>query len=376
MDMNKQTSLPDFKSLFKLGSSLLFVSLLTACGGGSGGTSSAQTDSKTTVNPSPQPSPDLEVKPNPKPSIEYTKINGTLYTFGDIFNQGNAKIEAKCLNNTGFKTSTVTDIYGDWAGEIDKSQLPCKIKAETKNDVYYSYITKADEKLKINPLTSILIIHATKKLPEDWYASADQLSIQDVEQANNAVKNELKLKQYKLDDELNLLNSNYYDLLESLKESVNKSLSFNGYNGLVPLIKEGKISAIPYAPEDYVRLKINYSACSGVAYQGNTKLVTHCTETLMPDFVSRKLVQKNKSICEIQKQGEDLSIKSDQYEYKVKLNGQALDKITDGYATMNTLLLAEGNQRMEILFQYDLLVGAAAYQVDSAGKMIGVINCN
>ncbi|MRT38828.1 hypothetical protein GJV03_16800 [Acinetobacter sp. RIT698] len=204
----------------------------------------------------------------------------------------------------------------------------------------------------------------------------------DLEKAIDQIKQELKLKKYIIDESVNLLsndtskdNSSYYKTLDKLKEAINKSTAFNGYPELLKMIGEGKYSTIPYAIEDYARLNIDYSACVGTEYQGSTKLLTHCSSSLIPDFKSSKLVQKNNSICDIQKNGDELTFKSGQNEYKVKINKEASDKITDRYPVMNTLLLAEGSNRVELVFQYDSLTIAAAYQVDSQGKSIGVISC-
>ena len=171
------------------------------------------------------------------------------------------------------------------------------------------------------------------------------------------------------------LSSNYYDALDELKEAVSKSTAFNGYSGLLEMIKDGKYSAIPYAIEDYARLNINYSACTGTEYQGNTELVTRCSQDLLPDFTSSKLVQDDKSICDIRKQGEDVFFKNKGQQYHVKINSQANDKVTHGYPIMNTLLIEEGKNRVEFVFQYDLLVLAAAYRLDAQGQTVDVVKC-
>ncbi|MFN4149499.1 MAG: hypothetical protein ACK4IX_01015, partial [Candidatus Sericytochromatia bacterium] len=65
-------------------------------------------------------------------------------------------------------------------------------------------------------------------------------------------------------------------------------------------------------------------ACAGEQYQGSTKLLTHCSSSLLPDFNSKKLRQKDKQVCEIQKSGELLSIKSGHHIYRVKINNQEI----------------------------------------------------
>lgn len=364
----------NLSSVTKLSSLLLITSMLIACGGGSDSSSSNQSDPKANVKPDP--------KPDPKPEIQYIKLSGTINTIGDILSQSNVKIEAKCLNSSGFRNIVNTNMYGDWTGEIDKTQLPCKVRAISNNEIYYSYITKNNELVNINPITSFVIANASKQTVEDWYQSSSIFVSGDLEKAIDQIKQELKLKKYIIDESVNLLsndtsknNSSYYKTLDELKESINKSTAFNGYSELLKMIGEGKYSAIPYAIEDYARLNIDYSACVGTEYQGSTKLLTHCASSLLPDFKSSKLVQKNNSICDIQKNGDELTFKSGQNEYKVKINKEASDKITDRYPVMNTLLLAEGSNRVELVFQYDLLTIAAAYQVDSQGKSIGVISC-
>lgn len=244
------------------------------------------------------------------------------------------------------------------------------------DDVYYSYLTSANHNLKINSLSSYVIVQATQQLPEDWFASLDQLTLNQLNEVNSTIRNELKLKEYEVDSDVNFMTDSYYDFLGDLKESVNNSKIFDGHQGLVKLIQQGKVSEIPFAPEGYSRLNIDYSVCTGIEYQRNTKLVTHCKEGLLPDFNSKKLVQKNKSVCEISKQGEDLILKSDAKEYRVKINAQANDKITDGYQVMNTLLLAEGQNRVELIFQYDLLTIAGAYHLDTQGNMLDLISCS
>ncbi|MCU4579047.1 hypothetical protein KTJ34_16635 [Acinetobacter courvalinii] len=204
----------------------------------------------------------------------------------------------------------------------------------------------------------------------------------DLNKASGAIKEELIKKDYAIDQDLNLItddvmsNSSYYSGLSKLEEAIHGETRFAKYSDLVDLVAKGQINAIPAIPEDYVRLKINYQACAGEQYQGSTKILTHCSSSLLPDFTSKKLRQKDKQVCEIQKKGDLLSIKSGQTIYQVKINQQENDKITDGYPVMNTLLLAEGNQRVEILFQYDLLVMAAAYHVDSQGSQIDLISCD
>ena len=370
--MIMHTSIFRFKSLSKFSLVVFISSLLAACGGGSGGSNSNETQTNPPVIPNPKPEP----QPEPPTQIDYIQVKGELSSFGDVFSHTNVRIEAKCLNQTGFKQTVSTDIYGGWVGEIDERQLPCKIKAVTSDDVYYSYLTSVNQILKINPLSSYVIVQATKQLPEDWFASLDQLTLTQLNEANSMIRNELKLKEYEVDPDVNFLTSNYYDLLGDLRKSVNNSKAFDGHQGLVKLIQQGKVEEIPFAPEDYSKLNIDYSVCTGIEYQGNTKLLTHCKEGLLPDFSSKKLVQKNKSVCEISKQGEDLILKSDAKEYRVKINAQANDKITDGYPIMNTLLLAEGLHRVELIFQYDLLTMAGAYHLDVQGNMLDVVSCS
>lgn len=358
---------------------ILGVSMMViACGGGSGADTPTKTDTPPQITPDPKPTPDPETKPDPEPTPNHhdVEIKGKLTTFGDVFSHIDVRIEAKCLNQTGFKDTVVTDLYGEWTGIVDQRQFPCKIKAETADHVYYSYIFSADRDLNINPLTSFVIVEATQQLPEQWYASVDQLSPTELTNANIVIRNELTLKHYDLENDVNFFSSSYYDLLNDLKESVNKSQAFDGYRGLVEYLQQGKLSMLPQAPEDYARLQIQYDLCTGSEYQGNTHLLTHCSAGLLPDFKSSKLVQANKAVCEVSKQGEHVLVKSNQTEYRVKINAQADDKITAAYPIMNTLLLAEGQDRVEMVFQYDLLTLAAAYKLDAQGNMVDVISCS
>ncbi|ENW21483.1 hypothetical protein L313_2759 [Acinetobacter haemolyticus CIP 64.3 = MTCC 9819] len=223
---------------------------------------------------------------------------------------------------------------------------------------------------------------ASQQESKDWFNSNLILTHLDLDKANEAIKQELKKKGYAFDQDLNLItsdltsNSSYYTGLDKLEEAIHAETKFKKFSDLVNLVAKGQVEAIPAIPEDYVRLKINYQACSGEQYQGSTRLLTHCSSSLLPDFKSKKLRQKDKQVCEIQKTDELLSIKSGQFDYQVKINQQENDKITDGYPVMNTLLLAEGNQRVEMLFQYDLLVMAAAYHVDNKGNQIDIISCD
>ena len=291
-------------------------------------------------------------------------------------------VTAKCENGTGFKTDVVSDLHGSWSGEVDRKQLPCKLKVVSVKDTYYSYVFDKDVFVNVNPITTLVVALASQQKSEDWFNSKYIFTPMDLNKANEAIKQELIKKGYVLDKDLNLItndmgsNASYYTVLDKLEESIHGATGFKGYSDLVDLIAKGQIDAIPVTPEDYARLKINYQACAGEQYQGSTKILTHCSSSLLPDFKSKKLRQKDKQVCEIQKTGDLLSIKSGQANYQVKINQQENDKITDGYPVMNTLLLAEGNQRVEILFQYDLLVMAAAYHVDSKGSQSDLISCD
>ncbi len=67
------------------------------------------------------------------------------------------KIIAKCVNGTGFRTGVFSDVYGSWSGEVDRKQLPCKLKVVSEKDTYYSYIFDKDAFVNINPITTLVI---------------------------------------------------------------------------------------------------------------------------------------------------------------------------------------------------------------------------
>lgn len=291
-------------------------------------------------------------------------------------------IIAKCVNGTGFRTGVFSDVYGSWSGEVDRKQLPCKLKVVSEKDTYYSYIFDKDAFVNINPITTLVIALASQQKPTEWFNSNHIFTQMDLNKASEVIKKELIKKEYAVDQDLRLItddvmnNASYIAGLEKLEEAIHSTISFTDFSELVDLVATGQINAIPQISEDYARLKINYKACAGEQYQGSTKLLTHCSSSLLPDFNSKKLRQKDKQVCEIQKSGELLSIKSGDHIYRVKINNQENDKITDSYPVMNTLLLAEGNQRVEIVFQYDLLVMAAAYNLDSKGNQVNLIYCD
>ncbi|MFC3172518.1 hypothetical protein ACFOGQ_18765 [Acinetobacter vivianii] len=291
-------------------------------------------------------------------------------------------VTAKCVNDTGFESTVISDLHGTWSGEVEQKKLPCKLKVVSEKDTYYSYVFDKDTFVNINPITTLVVALASQQKSEDWFNSKLIFTKMDLNKASEAIKQELIKKDYAIDQDLNLItddvmsNSSYYSGLSKLEEAIHGETRFAKYSDLVDLVAKGQLNAIPAIPEDYARLKINYQACAGEQYQGSTKILTHCSSSLLPDFKSKKLRQKDKQVCEIQKRGDLLSIKSGQANYQVKINQQENDKITDDYPVMNTLLLAEGNQRVEILFQYDLLVMAAAYHVDSQGSQSDLISCD
>lgn len=363
--------IPSAKIVFPL----FFATLLSACGGG-GGSNSTNSNVPVQNNSQEQKENIPEVKP--QPTIDYVTLKGGAHDDGSHFN---FKVIAKCQNNSGFKQGVISDGNSKWEGEVDRTQLPCKLQFQSKDNYYHAYAFDEKSLVNINPFTDLIIATASQQSPAVWFESNYALTQDELKQTEAKIKNELIVKDYLIDEDTKLLTDQiyyaqpYYKALAMFKQALTDSKTLKNYLELTDLVKKGQIDAIPFAPEQYKRLNINFSVCSGVAYQGKTELLTHCSQELMSDFQSTKLKQKSSDECLIAKVGDTISLSSAGKSFSVRINQQAEDKITNAYPTMNTLILTEDNQRIEIVFMYDLLFLAAAYNIDSVGNITNTIDC-
>lgn len=373
-------------NLLKSSCLLLLTAIITACGGGSD-SSNSNTNTpvidhkKPETLPKPQPEsptkPDLDIPT--KPSVEYTVLSGTAHDDGQHFN---FKVTAKCMDNTGFKSEVISDGNAKWQGQVDRTKLPCKLQINSEGQSYHAYADRADRLININPFTDLSIALASNQSPQDWFASQHVFNFSQLEQASQEIRKALIKKNYLLEENVLLLSDpihygvSYYKALEMFKTALKSDKHLKDYTALVTAVKQADLTRIPIAPEQYQLLNVQYSACSGVAYMGKTQLLTHCGQNLIEDFKTTKYKQENGESCLLQKVGHDVSLTSAGKSYSVKLNQEADDKITNHYPIMNTLLITEGNQRLEVVFQYDHVFAAAGYQIDQVGNMINVIKCS
>ncbi|HOY24567.1 MAG TPA: hypothetical protein PK002_15535, partial [Cellvibrio sp.] len=80
---------------------------------------------------------------------------------------GNSLVTAKCADGSGFLSAVVTDVQGNFSGQVAPTALPCALTVSNAAASYYSVATKVG-RVNITPLTSLIVSFASQQKGADW----------------------------------------------------------------------------------------------------------------------------------------------------------------------------------------------------------------
>lgn len=307
---------------------LLITSFLTACGDGGGSDSNISGD---------QP------KAN---QVSYGEISGTAFSNTVLTS---AHVTALCKNGSGFKSSVNTNDKGEWKGEVDKNQFPCRIEINTNTQQYHGYAVK-EGNVNINPLTDVVIANASTQIPTVWYKSGTNIDETKLKSSSDDLIKGLKNKGYDVDDSSNFFGkkldetSKEFQIVKDLFSAIEKSTTIEDFNALLLLLKDGNFSQIPQKiaiGDNLPNLEINSNACikqDDVNYD-------HCNSTFINDFTESQLITPMGEPCTLTKVNDKLMLSNGKVTISTYLNGEEQDLAVIPSANVpgDSILLYAGN---------------------------------
>ena len=315
--------------------------LLTACGGGSSNNDNTP------------------VKDTPKdPQMTYSQLVGTTFSTTPL---QSASITAICKDGGGFKEKVITDAQGKWKGDVNSTQLPCRLEVTSSQKQYHGYATKAGN-VNLNPLTDLLIANATSQLPSIWYKTGSAIDETRLKTSNTALLKTLKSKGYNIDESKDLigtvsdLNSDEYQVTKDLISTIEKSITIKDFNELLLLIKDGNIGQIPNKTsisENLPSLQINPNACIKI----DEINYNHCNSTVINDFVENQLITPMGEQCTLTKVNDKLVLSNGKIAVTALLNSEENDFAVIPSAKIagdSLLIAAANNDGVAVSLVYDL----------------------
>ena len=307
---------------------LLIISFLTACGG------SGESDSNIS---SEQP------KSN---QVNYGEVSGTAFSNSVLTS---ANVTALCKNGSGFKSSVNTNDKGEWKGEVDKDQFPCRIEINSSSEQYHGYAVK-EGNVNINPLTDVVIANASTQVPAVWYKSGTNIDETKLKSSSDDLIKRLKNKGYDVDDNSNFFEkkldetSKEYQIVKDLFSAIERSTTIEDFNALLLLLKDGNFSQIPQKIAiggNLPNLEINSNACikqDDVHYD-------HCNSTFINDFTENQLITLMGEPCTLTKVNNKLMLSNGKVTISTYLNGEEQDfaVIPSANAPADSIVLYAGN---------------------------------
>lgn len=296
-------------------SAMLSGFLLSACGGSSDSQNSST--SNLTTNPAEQ---------------TYAEISGTAFSNKSL---ADAKVNAVCKNSSGFKSDVVTDEEGQWKGEVDPLQFPCRIEVQADRK-YYGYAQKAGN-VNLNPLTTIMLASATGLLPSAWYTAGTDLEISRLQTTIQNLIAELKKEGYSVDgsrDLLNVisdLNSAEFKVAQELLSAIEANPNIDNFEALLLLIKDGNVSQIPtkLAKDDTATWNIKLNACvPGNKLSPLYDFYSNCSKDVLNDLETANLVHDTSdTYCSLKKDNETITLTKGTQSLVVKIDQEEADGV-------------------------------------------------
>lgn len=315
----------------------------------------------------------------PQPTTKtYTQISGTAFAENPL---KNANIQAICKNDSGFKTPVQTNELGEWKGQIEADQMPCRLAVNAGRKNYYSYIHQGTQ-VNINPFTDMIIAIASAQLPSIWYKTGKDLNNNQLATATQSFQKAMQEKHYDLDIKTNIftesikLNDNVHSNIQSLFSSLDKQVILKDYDALLLLIKDGNLNQIPakitLVPTFYGQT-VNLSTCSHNA--NFPTFYTNCSSSLLQDFEITNLVDtQNGEKCILKKQTDVITLMKSNAQVKTLLSDKDIPpnrlSLGDGYklSIQNTNFSLEWGKQILKEFSLDLEVSDQGQLISVSGK--------
>jgi hypothetical protein len=301
-------------------SAVLSGFLLSACGGGSGSDSQSSTTPNSNINSQQQ---------------TYAEIAGTAFSNKPL---SDVKVNAICKDGSGFHADVVTDQEGQWKGEVDASQFPCRIEVQADRK-YYGYAQKAGN-VNLNPLTTIVLTSATGMLPSTWYTAGTEIELSRLQTSVQNLIIELKQEGYSIDESRDLfnvisnLNTAEFKVVQELLAAIGANPNIEDLEALLLLIKDGNIGQIPkntttnfVVPEAW---NIHLDACVPEKIESsNMLLYGMCTKAVIKDFETTDLVHDQSSAsCSLHKENDTITLTQGTRSLSVKIDQEQQDGVT------------------------------------------------
>ncbi|MFW1858393.1 hypothetical protein [Acinetobacter defluvii] len=293
---------------------VITTAFLTACGGG------GNNDDNTPVKETPKDS-----------QIRYNQLTGTAFSATPL---EAASVTAVCKDGTGFKAKVTTDAQGKWKGDVNSTQLPCRLEVISDQQVYHGYAIKTGN-VNLNPLTDLLIANATNQVPSIWYKTGSGIDEGRLKASNQALIKELKNKGYSIDESKDLINtvsnlsSSEYQVIKDLTLAIAASKTIVDINALLLLVKDGNLTQIPQKLDIVIPWKINLLACASTSLPTSSgSQYGKCSSDILTDFEENNLIDLNSNdICSLKKQGDTITLKKNATVLSVILDQEPQDGV-------------------------------------------------
>lgn len=193
-------------------------------------------------------------------AVDTANVTGTAARGAPLVN---AKIEANCNNDSGFLDDVTSDENGEFSGEVDVEDLPCKLRAiaEDKSLTLHSLVNERDERSNITPFTDMVTQIAAKKPVKDWFKeSRFDISKDALSKSWKTINQTLKAKGYRVGENDNPFNKSFeigdtYDQqMDRYFAGIEQSANIENHNNIMDMIADGNIGnehkTIPSPPKE------------------------------------------------------------------------------------------------------------------------------
>lgn len=168
-----------------------------------------------------------------------------------------ARVQARCLDGSGFGGDVTTDRNGRFEGKVKASALPCALRVtNTETGRRWHSLAQEPGHTNITMLTDLVLAYAANKTPDNWYQGDSDLgSALAFERSKATLMARIAAAGFSLPS----LNYDPFSqvfepsdqagkLLDSLHKSLIASTALANYSELVDLVKDGNISSFPFSP--------------------------------------------------------------------------------------------------------------------------------